>query len=408
MTDAKHTTKNKCNSYDYHVLIAAAGAGLRTGLKKPKQYIEVNKGTILTHTIENIKKWPGNKSISVIINPDHIKLYEKSTEDLNILPPVFGGHDRSKSIQNALEKAAYIKDHEIVLIHDAARPYTNPEDVSNLLHCMQSTDAATLAAKVTDTLRKASIHQNADKIIDRKNLWAIQTPQAFKAGILRKAHSASTNLQNATDDTSLISGIGHDIKIIESHFNNEKITFKKDIEMAKNILGKNKNMQYETRSGIGFDVHAFDNNKKVETIRLCGIDVPHKNPLSGHSDADVALHTITDALLGALGEGDIGQHFPPTDITYRNMDSAKFLKKPLEFIRKRGGQIINIDLTIIGENPKIGPHISKMKTRLSSLLNLEETRINIKATTTEKLGFTGREEGLAAQAIANVKLPIDT
>lgn len=380
----------------FHVLIAAGGTGERFSKDLPKQYWTINGKTILRHTIDKFLAIEGLQSLKVVIHPDHIKYYEDAIQGLTLPNPIIGGSERKNSIYNGLKGFSELKDEDIILLHDAARPFFAPCDVTNMVHELQNTKSASLYQKVSDTLFN-SIQSNYP---DRNNFKAIQTPQGFKYGVITKAHEALKDQDHYTDDTSLVHGLGEDIVWLESSSNNFKITTQDDFNVANSLLRQNS----ETRSGLGFDVHAFD-DEPSNIIRLGGIDIPHDKKLKGHSDADVVLHTITDAILGAIAEGDIGDHFPPSNNDFKNMDSAIFLEKAHEITKDKGGEIINIDITIMCEAPKIGPHKQIMRSRIAQILQIDEAKISIKATTTEKLGFTGRGEGIAAQAIANVRMP---
>ena len=386
----------------FHLIIAAAGTGTRFGSDTPKQYQKHNGKTLLRHTIDNLLSWPKLQSLRVIIDPEHAELYQKSITGLDLPPYIAGGKERKDSINNALKDISNLKNEEIILIHDAARPFTKYRDIEKLLLALETYDAATLACPVSDTLRKAD-NNGAGPIVERSGLWALQTPQAFRFGDLRKAHEQAAPDAQHTDDTSLITEIGLSVALLEGSRSNIKITTAEDWTMAQALFDQGT----YTATGQGFDVHAFEQTPSGKPLMLCGIDIPYAKALTGHSDADVGLHALTDALLGAIGEGDIGQHFPPSDPTFKDMDSAIFLEKAVEMIKNRGGEILNCDVTLICEEPKIGPHRDKMRARIAEITGLLPVRINVKATTTEKLGFTGRKEGIAAQAIANVKLPIE-
>ncbi|MBI4031588.1 MAG: 2-C-methyl-D-erythritol 2,4-cyclodiphosphate synthase, partial [Proteobacteria bacterium] len=246
--------------------------------------------------------------------------------------------------------------------------------------------AATLALPISDTLKRG-----LGEYVSRDGLHALQTPQGFHYGLIKRAHEESKN--DCADDTGLVAALGHEITLVPGSRENFKITTMDDLKMAEKLLPRT------TRTGLGFDVHAFIDGNKV---RLCGVDIPHNKSLAGHSDADAALHAITDALLGAIAAGDIGQHFPPSNPQWKRADSSLFLKKAVEMVRARGGEIVNIDVTIICEAPKIGPYRAEMQTRVAEICGIFPDRIGIKATTTEGLGFTGRGEGIAAQAVVNV------
>lgn len=384
----------------FHVLIAAAGSGQRMDSETPKQYLKIHGKPVLRYSIETFLSMPECASLRVIINPDDAGLYHDAVMGLNLPPPITGGKERNISINNGLKKLDKVKYKDIILIHDAARPLVSTTDIKALLSSLRNNRAASLATPISSTLRRANSENQAAEQISRDNLWALQTPQAFRYEDLRNAHEQADPSKTHTDDTTLVSAIGIPVKLVEGSKNNLKITNPEDLPMAQKLLTP----QTQTRSGLGFDVHAFD-NEKPGPLRLCGIDIEHDRALKGHSDADVALHALTDALLGAIGEGDIGRHFPPSNNDYKDMDSTIFLEKALEMARAKHGQINNLDLTIICEEPKITPHAPEMTHRISQILNLDQNAINIKATTTERLGFTGRKEGIAAQAIITVTMP---
>ncbi len=381
----------------FNLIIVAAGSGERLGANVPKQYLKINNKTILNHTLDAFLSIKKLNNIVLVINPSHAQYYETAVQGYDNIILCNGGATRQQSVHNALMMLSSLKPNDIVLIHDAARPFVTPHDIETLMQAMENHDATTLAIPIADTLR----YDNINKSPDRNNLWAIQTPQAFNYKIIMDAHKNASQTSEHTDDTSLVAENGVDIKFVPCGRHNFKITTKQDLTMAKALFEIND----ETRTGSGFDVHAFDNEKPAQSVRLGGIDIPHNNKLKGHSDADVALHALTDALLGAIGAGDIGLHFPPSDQTFKDMDSAVFLAHAMALLQNKGAKLINIDLTIICEAPKIGPHREKMTARLAELLGIDQARINIKATTTEQLGFTGRREGIAAQAIATLKIP---
>ncbi len=373
----------------FSLIIVAAGIGKRMGNDLPKQYIDICGKTILRHTLDIFTNM--TKNICVVINPAHKDLFQNSIKGLSNITYCFGGDTRQQSVNAGIKELSHLSNDDIVLIHDAARPFVHHCEIVKLLDAMHENIAATLATPIADTLR----YLNKNTAISRDNLWSIQTPQSFYYGTLKQAHENAKNT-DYTDDAGLIS----DVKIIESSKENFKITTKEDLILAEKLLSTN----LCTRTGQGFDVHAFDTTP-AKNIRLCGIDIPFDKSLKGHSDADVGLHAITDAILGAIGEGDIGVHFPPSNNNFKNMDSALFVKHAIKHMQDKGGKIINIDLTLICESPKIGKHREQIIERLSNILEIAQTRINIKATTTEKLGFTGRGEGIAAQCIANISLP---
>jgi len=376
----------------FYALIAAAGSSARLGGDVPKQYRKIKGKTVLRHTIETFLSCPGLKDIRVVIDPFHKELYEHSVSGLNLPPPVPGGETRNVSVFKGLISFSQAKKEELILIHDAARPFVTVDEIMAVTQALKSSQAATLATPVSDTLRR-----DDGEYVDRNGLWAVQTPQGFHFGLIRKAHEMGKS-RNATDDTALVAAMGEDIKFVEGSRRNFKITTPQDWELARQLSEGTLTIP---RTGFGFDVHAFDKSKKGP-VRLCGVDVPHERALEGHSDADVGLHALTDALLGAMAAGDIGQHFPPSDPKWKGADSMKFLSHAVDLVEERGAWIVNVDLTIICEAPKIGPYRAAMQKRVADICGLMPEQVGIKATTTEGLGFTGRGEGIAAQAVATV------
>ncbi|PZQ48033.1 MAG: bifunctional 2-C-methyl-D-erythritol 4-phosphate cytidylyltransferase/2-C-methyl-D-erythritol 2,4-cyclodiphosphate synthase [Micavibrio aeruginosavorus] len=379
----------------FHVLIPAAGSGTRTGLSLPKQYRKIGGKMILRHTVEKFIQIQGLKSIRVIIDPEHAAFYAEAMQGLDIAPPVFGAKTRKQSVYNGLSAFSPSEQEDMVLIHDAARLFVSQESIYALLDAMSASLAATLAMPIADTLVDADYNP-----FDRDKISAVQTPQAFKINLLKKAHDFFRNDDRFTDDAGLIAAIGENVALIPGTRDNFKITTNEDMQMAERLLLP----QLETRTGFGYDVHAFD-PAPADKIRLGGIDIPYEKKLLGHSDADVVLHALTDALLGTIGEGDIGQLFPPSDMQWKNADSEIFLKEAVRRVRAREGRIIHADITVIAEAPKIGPHREAMQVRIAGMLGIEPSRVGLKATTSEGLGFTGRKEGIVAQAVASVAFP---
>lgn len=374
----------------------------------PKQYLTLSGRPILRHTMDIFANHPNLKSMIVAINPDHQALYTEATKDF-VLPilTVAGGSTRQHTVKNALNALSELdtKDDEIILIHDAARPCLHKDDLNAILDSMKEETAASLTALVKDTLRKTN-----DKIlgqtIDRDKTLILQTPQAFRFKELKTAHEELKD-KTYTDDTALMSQAGHDVKAVISQHPNPKITTKDDIEFISYLLEKknrNLNQMMIPKTAIGYDVHAFGD--EAPTLRIGGIDIPHSHKLAGHSDADVVLHAITDAVYGIMADGDIGSHFPPSDHTHKGKDSAIFLEEALLSLNKKGAIIHHIDTTIICEAPKIGPHREAMRRKIATITGLPLSAISIKATTTEQLGFTGRREGIAAQSIITASFPV--
>jgi len=298
----------------FHLLIPAAGSAARMGLKTPKPYLKINGKSILRHTLEKFNKFSNLASIIVVINEEHRDLYNDAVQGLDNVSAVVGSKTRKQSVYNGLKAISKTNQDAIVLIHDAARPLVQAKDVQNLLEVMKTTEAATLATPVSDTL-----HRDGEKI-NREGLWAVQTPQAFKLAPLLEVHEKFKDDQDFTDDAGLMRATGHTVEIVEGSRSNIKITTAEDLAMAETMMSNNT----ETRTASGYDVHAFESAPSDRKLMLGGVHIPHEVALSGHSDADVVLHAITDAILGTINQGDIGTHFPPSDDQWKDCDSAFF------------------------------------------------------------------------------------
>lgn len=384
-------------AYKTVAIITASGSGTRFGDEMPKQYKSLCGKTILEHSVQKFIKSEWIDEIYIVIHPDHQDYYKQTLEHLNLNAPVIGSKEsRSISVYNCLQSIPNINDEDILIIHDAVRPLFDVRKIKGLIGKASLSGAATYATPVTDTLKR----QGAD-YVDRKDLWRIQTPQAFQYKVLQDAYNKTDNIETFSDETSLVHHTGYDIDFVNSGSNNIKITFPEDLELARNIMNLNKKIQ--TRTGLGFDVHAFDTDQNGP-IRLGGIDIDFDKKLSGHSDADVVLHALTDAILGALSLGDIGTHFPPSDQQWKNQDSALFVEKAVDLMREHKAELVNADITIMCEKPKIGPYAGQMRQRIADICEVSLDQISVKATTTEKLGFTGREEGIACQAIVSLEV----
>ncbi len=371
-------------------LIVAAGRGTRAGAGLPKQYRPLGGEPVLRHTLRALLAHGAVRDIQVVIHPDDVPPYEAATEGLTRLrPPVFGGDTRSESVLNGLEALA-AKAPDIVLIHDAARPFLPPEIIDSLLTALQGSPGAFPALPVVDALWQGA-NGKAEAPHPREGLYRAQTPQAFDFATILNAHHKAT--APADDDVALAVQQGLDVAIVTGDERNYKLTTPADFARAE------RESMMDIRTGNGFDVHAFTEG---EAVTLCGVRIPHSHGLLGHSDADVAMHTITDALFGALAEGDIGQWFPPSEPEWKGAASDIFLQKAVERVAARGFTITHIDCTIICEAPKIGPHAEAMRAEIARLTGLTPDRVSIKATTSEKLGFTGRKEGIAAMATATL------
>ena len=391
----------------FHVIVVAAGRGTRSGSSVPKQYALLGQKPVLRHSLEVFLAFPEILSLIVVIDPEHHGYYQDTVGGLALQPPVLGGKTRKESVSNGLSSIIGCDDNALVLIHDAARPFLKAEDICSLVAAMKNAQAATLALPVADTVLYAKETDGkaiAGQRLSREHLWALHTPQAFRYSVIKKAHENLPSDGSATDDTALVSALGIEVKLVEGSRQNFKLTYPDDFRMAERILMQGDGM--EVRTGLGYDVHRFaDSEISPKSIRLCGIDIPFDRKLEGHSDADVGLHALTDALLGAIGEADIGTHFPPSDSKFKGADSAAFLKHAADLMKAKGGRLVNADLILICEAPKIGQHREKIVARIAEILDVLQFRINVKATTTEKLGFTGRKEGIVAQAVVSVALP---
>lgn len=388
-------------------LITTSGRGTRLGMEGlPKQYLPLAGASILRHSILAFLNHPKIDDVICVIHPDDFTLYEEAVIGLDLLNPVFGGKTRQESVHNGLTALREYNPAKI-LIHDAVRPFVSKQIISGVLEKLETHQAVIPAIAVEDTIKKYS-DGKIEWTLERQDLWRAQTPQGFIYEDILNAHSAFKDL-NFTDDAALNEYAGIPVAIIPGSQNNFKITTKEDYERAKKIAALlNEKVKEETRMGLGYDVHRFRERKKGEDnfIRICGVDIKHDKKIEAHSDGDVAIHALMDAMLGAIAEGDIGEHFPPTDVKWKNADSREMLKTINHLVAKKGGKIINVDITIICETPKISKLKEAMKESLQKILNLSKDRINIKATTTEKLGFIGRSEGLAAEAVVGVKMSV--
>lgn len=315
---------------------------------------------------------------------------------LDILEPVHGGATRQESVLNGLESLAELQPDQ-VLIHDGARPFVDPAIIDRAIAALVGSPGAVVAMPVTDTLKRVQNNAVAGTV-DRSDLWRAQTPQAFRYPEILAAHRRAKGLE-WTDDAAVAEAAGMNVAVVIGAESNFKITTTDDLRRAEQML----RTTFEYRTGSGYDVHRFTAG---DAIMLCGVRVPHSHGLEGHSDADVGLHALTDAVLGAIGAGDIGKHFPPSDPRWRGVDSSLFLRHAADMARARGGRITHVDITIICELPKIAPHREAMIARVADILGLADDQVSVKATTTEGLGFTGRREGIAAQAIATIGLPV--
>ena len=371
-------------------LIVAAGSGQRLGGGVPKQYRLLGGKPVLRWAVEAFAGHPLVDAVRVVIGAGHEDLARAALQGVDVGEPIRGGEHRSDSVCAGLAAS----DAGQVLVHDAARPFCPPQVIDRLLGALRSHDGAAPVLPVGDTLARAG--ELLGEPIDRSEAVRVQTPQAFGLDALRHAYDRWTG-EPPTDETSVARAAGLDVAAVEGDPLLDKLTTPADWDRAEATLAA----RLVSRTGMGFDVHGFAGDGPV---MLGGIAVPHSRGLAGHSDADVVLHAITDALLGAAGLGDIGEHFPPSDPQWRGASSDRFLAYAADLIRAGGGIVDHVDCTIIAEEPKVGPHRSAMRARTAGILGLDPNQVSIKATTTEGLGFTGRREGIAAQAVASIRM----
>ncbi|HEX9954418.1 MAG TPA: bifunctional 2-C-methyl-D-erythritol 4-phosphate cytidylyltransferase/2-C-methyl-D-erythritol 2,4-cyclodiphosphate synthase [Allosphingosinicella sp.] len=376
-------------------LLVAAGSGNRAGGGLPKQYRKVSGKALLAHAVDALSHAQIDE-VRVVIGAGQEALFSEAVGERPLPPPIVGGAERQDSVRAGLEALTVEGRVAAVLIHDAARPFLPSVVIDRLLDALEQSEGAVPVLPVVDTLSRSN--GELGDTVSREGLVRVQTPQAFRFGAILAAHRAWNG--SATDDAQVARAAGIAVSTVEGDPMLEKLTYEADFQRAEERL----RVRLVSRTGMGFDVHAFEPG---DGVWMGGILIPHDRALKGHSDADVVLHAVTDAILGGLGEGDIGRHFPPSDPKWRGAASSLFIEHAREMVEQRGGRIDHVDATVICEAPKVGPHRDAMRARLAELLRLPLGRVSIKATTTERLGFTGRGEGIAAQAIATISLPED-
>lgn len=381
-------------------LIVAAGRGERVGGELPKQYRAVAGQPLLRWSVAAFAAHPSIDRVRVVIRPEDRPHYDRSTAGLSLLAPVDGGATRCESVRRGLESLADDPP-DRVLIHDGARPFVTAGLIERCLAALAEAPGAIAAIPLADSLKRGA-NGRVVAALDRTGLWRAQTPQAFRYSDILAAHRAAAGLGDEaalSDDAAIAERAGIEVRLVPGDEDNLKVTTPADLRRAERFLAGRAG---EIRVGHGFDVHRFAPGRPLV---LCGVTIPGETGLAGHSDADVALHALTDAILGALAEGDIGDHFPPTDPAWADAPSERFLGRAAEMVRGRGGAVVNVDVTVVCERPKLAPHREAMRRRIAEILDLALDRVSVKATTTERLGFTGRGEGIAAQATAGVRLP---
>ena len=380
----------------FSAILVAAGSGLRAGPGLPKAWRPLAGRAVARWSAESLLA-AGASPLVVVVAKDMESFASQALAGLDVQFAA-GGASRVNSVRSGLRAVAAIQSdpQSAVLIHDAARPFLRRRHIEDLLAALAQADGAVPALPVADTLKRQTGAGVATA--SREGLWRAQTPQAFRLGRIAAAHAAWTGPDEPTDDAAVIEAAGGQVAFSPGDPLLMKLTYPEDFAMAETLAG----FQRITRIGQGFDAHAFGPG---DSLMLCGVRIAHDHGLVGHSDADVGLHALTDALLGAIGEADIGEHFPPGDPQWRGASSDRFVTHALSLIRARGGQVINADLTLICEAPKVKAHRQAMREQIAQLLDLPLDRVSVKATTTEGMGFTGRREGLAAQAVVSVSTP---
>lgn len=384
-------------------VIVAGGSGLRAGGEKPKQYQPIGGKPLIWWTLKAFAGHPGIAHVQPVIAAGHEAMFAEAASGLPVETPVIGGVTRQESCHIGIEAVAR-HDPDKVLIHDAARPLVSRDLISHVIAWLDRHPGIVPAMPVADTLKYAP-GGLVQRTVDRAGMWSAQTPQGFDFKAILAAHRAAVaaGATDLTDDAAVAERAGIEVAVIPGRSENRKITTAEDVEKADRFLREQDLARLpDVRVGQGIDIHPF---APGDAVTLCGVRIPHSHRLKGHSDADAALHALTDAILGALGEADIGTHFPPSDPQWKDAASARFLEFAMREVERRGGLIANVDVTILAEAPRIAPHIAAMKAALAPLLRLSPDRIAIKATTTEKLGAIGRSEGIAAFATATVRLP---
>ena len=387
-----------------HVLVVAAGRGSRAGTGLPKQYRILAGRPVIARTLDAFLGRHDLASVVTVIHADDSDLYVSSTAGLiGLGAPVLGGATRQDSVRAGLAALAArgAQDEDFVLIHDGARPFTSSNLIDRAVRAAARYGAAVPGCPVFDTVKTVDGENRVTGTPERAGLRAVQTPQAFRFGLIAAAHArAAEGRHDLTDDAAVAEFAGHPVTVFEGDPANTKITTMSDLEAAEFRLQPT---LPDVRTGQGFDVHSF---VEGDHVWLGGVRIPHTKTLSGHSDADVVLHALTDALLATIGDGDIGSHFPPSDMRWKGASSDRFLRHAVERVQARGGMIANINATIVCEAPRIGPHRDAMQRRIAEIAGIALDRVGITAGTSERMGFTGRQEGIVAWGLATVRLPL--
>ena len=384
------------------VVLVAAGRGLRAGAGGPKQYRTIGGVPVIYRAMEAFSRHANVFAVQPVVNPDDGAMFTAAVAGLKHEPPANGGATRQASVLAGLEALARHKP-DIVLIHDAARPFVTEGVISRAIEAASRTGAAIPTVAVTDTIKVTGASGDVEDTPDRARLRIAQTPQSFRFDVILEAHrrAAKDGRSDFTDDAAIAEWAGLTVATFEGDVANMKLTTPEDFVREEARLAS---LLGDIRTGTGYDVHAFGDG---DHLMLCGVRVPHTRGFLAHSDGDVGLHALVDAILGALADGDIGSHFPPSDAKWKGASSDQFLKYAIERVTARGGRIANLEVTMICERPKIGPLRDVMRARIAEISGVDISRVAVKATTSERLGFTGREEGIAATASATIRLPFN-
>ncbi|MCK1653953.1 bifunctional 2-C-methyl-D-erythritol 4-phosphate cytidylyltransferase/2-C-methyl-D-erythritol 2,4-cyclodiphosphate synthase [Bradyrhizobium sp. 149] len=384
------------------VVLVAAGRGLRAGAGGPKQYREIGGVPVIYRAMEAFSRHADVFAVQPVVNPDDSAIFTAAVAGLSHEPPVNGGATRQASVLAGLEALAKHKP-DVVLIHDAARPFVSEGVITRAIDAAGRTGAAIPVVPVTDTIKVTGENGNVEDTPDRSRLRIAQTPQSFRFDTILEAHrrAARDGRRDFTDDAAIAEWAGLTVATFEGDVANMKLTTPEDFVREEARLAS---LLGDIRTGTGYDVHAFGEG---DHLMICGVRVPHTKGFLAHSDGDVGLHALVDAILGALADGDIGSHFPPSDLKWKGASSDQFLKYAIERVTQRGGRVANLEVTMICERPKIGPLRDTMRARIAEISGVDISRVAVKATTSERLGFTGREEGIAATASATIRLPFN-
>ncbi|CUT15945.1 2CmethylDerythritol 4phosphate cytidylyltransferase EC 27760 2CmethylDerythritol 24cyclodiphosphate synthase EC 46112 [Bradyrhizobium sp.] len=384
------------------VVLVAAGRGLRAGAGGPKQYREIGGVPVIYRAMEAFSRHADVFAVQPVVNPDDSPMFTAAVAGLSHEALVHGGATRQASVLAGLEALARHKP-DIVLIHDAARPFVSEGVITRAIDAASRTGAAIPVVPVTDTIKVTGENGNVEDTPDRARLRIAQTPQSFRFDVILEAHrrAAKDGRSDFTDDAAIAEWAGLTVATFEGDVANMKLTTPEDFVREEARLAS---LLGDIRTGTGYDVHAFGEG---DHLMICGVRVPHTKGFLAHSDGDVGLHALVDAILGALADGDIGSHFPPSDAKWKGASSDQFLQYAIERVTQRGGRIANLEVTMICERPKIGPLRDTMRARIAEISGVDISRVAVKATTSERLGFTGREEGIAATASATIRLPFN-